>query len=311
MIFINYRKNDTQTTVDHLADRLKGAFGPENVFKDDSNLQGGDRWLARLRAELSRARVLVAVIGPSWLKAADDHGRRRLDDPNDWVRVEICTALRDGKPVVVVLADGAAVPPAAGLPTGCELEQLSDIQKVELRKGADRTRDLKDLIQLLARLTELPVRPTADPAAAADVTPLPPAPAVFFGRDDVLAALRSRIVPADANKPLPKVPVTGIGGMGKSTLTAALLHDPAVVERYGDRRHFAKLDGADGLPLLLEKLAGALGVPLGAGLTNRIVSTARIGGPRLLVLDNLETPLRDEAQQPEVLEFLEQLGSVC
>src|SRR5260370_1428786 len=90
MIFINYRKDDSQAIVDNVAKELKKHFGADNVFKDDEDIEGGQLWPERLREELLRCRVLLAVIGDKWLTILNEHGARRLDDPADWVRTEIC-----------------------------------------------------------------------------------------------------------------------------------------------------------------------------------------------------------------------------
>ena len=110
MIFISYRKADSQAVVDRLADRLKGEFGKDSVFKDDRDLRAGERWPDRLREEVLKCSVLLAVVGPGWLSALDEDGRRRLDDPDDWVRLEISTALEHGKRVVVLLVGAARMP---------------------------------------------------------------------------------------------------------------------------------------------------------------------------------------------------------
>jgi hypothetical protein len=89
MIFINYRKGESQPVVDNLARQLKGHFGQAAVFKDDKDLQGGERWPERLRAELARRDVLLAVVatlraahplGPGWRPPLEV---RRLDDGAD------------------------------------------------------------------------------------------------------------------------------------------------------------------------------------------------------------------------------------
>src|SRR5262249_18196045 len=116
MIFINYRKDDAQPVVDHLAKELKRHFGEDKVFKDDRDIQGGERWPDRLRAELLRRDVFLAVLGEKWLTLLDEHGARRIDDENDWVRQEICTALENQKQVLVLLVGAAKLPDKRGLP---------------------------------------------------------------------------------------------------------------------------------------------------------------------------------------------------
>src|SRR3954471_13617275 len=119
MIFINYRKADTQDVVDNLAKELKRHFGETDVFKDDKDLHGGERWPDRLREELQRRKVLLAVVGGKWLTTHDEHGRRRSDDEEDWVRQEICPALSSGKRVYVLLVGAAKPLSKPGLPKDC------------------------------------------------------------------------------------------------------------------------------------------------------------------------------------------------
>jgi hypothetical protein len=94
MIFINYHKKDSQPVADHLASRLRARFEEDVVFKDDLDLEGGDRWPDRLQEELQRREVVVALIGSLWLSSLDAREGRRIDDPEDWVRRELCTAHR-------------------------------------------------------------------------------------------------------------------------------------------------------------------------------------------------------------------------
>jgi len=75
------------------------------------------------REEVAKCGVLLAVIGPNWLDARGEEGTRRLDDPNDFVRIEIAAALQRDIPVIPILLDGARVPKADQLPK--DLEELA------------------------------------------------------------------------------------------------------------------------------------------------------------------------------------------
>jgi hypothetical protein len=118
MIFINYRKKDSQPVADHLASRLRARFGEDAVFKDDLDLEGGDRWPDRLQEELQRREVVVALIGSLWLAPLDARGGRRIDDPEDRVRRELSTALERRKLVLALLVDRAPVIGVAFNPKG-------------------------------------------------------------------------------------------------------------------------------------------------------------------------------------------------
>src|SRR5262249_43502002 len=82
-----------------------------------------------LRNEVAKCDVLLAVIGPNWLNVGDEAGHRRLDNPSDFVRIEIATALQRDIPVIPILLDGAKIPRAEQLP--------DDIQELAVRNGLD------------------------------------------------------------------------------------------------------------------------------------------------------------------------------
>ena len=117
-IFISYRREDAQ----HQADRLHAVIAPHvedaarDIFIDIDNIPLGVNFAAHLDEKVSQCEVLLALIGPGWLEARDNAGNRRLDDPEDFVRIEIASALKRGIPVVPVLLDGAPVPRAQDLP---------------------------------------------------------------------------------------------------------------------------------------------------------------------------------------------------
>jgi tetratricopeptide (TPR) repeat protein len=317
MIFISYRKADTQAVVDHLAEKLKSVFGATAVFKDDRDLRAGERWPDRLEQEVLARAVLLAVIGPNWLTALDDDGRRRLDDPGDWVRREISTALNHGRRVIVLLVQSARMPTKRGLPADCPLQKLPDLQALPLRCGADFETDLAKLIEELRA-----VLPAAPPAAPASVTatwagptprPLPPRPPVCFGRAAPLAELLDTLLPAKPDAKVPATPVGGVGGIGKSTFVLTALHDERVHARYGDRRHFVRLDGATNRSAVAAAVAESVGLPLGEALEARLLDFLGRGGPRLLVLDNAETPLLadDRTETEELLRALAGVPSLA
>lgn len=159
MIFISYRKSDSQDFVGHLARELKRHFGAERVFVDVRDLEPGREWPQDLCKAVLECDVLLAVIGATWLKAQDQYGRRRLDNKKDWVRLEICTALENGKVVIPVLLGGATMPAKQGLPP-CPLQRLPSLQSLTLRTDGDFELDLARLVEALSpRLTPRYVDP--------------------------------------------------------------------------------------------------------------------------------------------------------
>src|SRR5262245_63680032 len=92
-IFINYRRADSTATAGRLHDRLAQTFGRKILFMDVDHVPAGIDFVEHLHSQVAACRVFLAVIGPNWLDAKDDDGRRRLDKPDDFVAIEIAAAL--------------------------------------------------------------------------------------------------------------------------------------------------------------------------------------------------------------------------
>jgi energy-coupling factor transporter ATP-binding protein EcfA2 len=149
MIFISYRKDDTRTEVNVLSMLLKERYGDRQVFVDFSDIPAGAVWPKHLESQLMSCRILLAMVGPQWGKlrfeSGENEGRLRLDDEQDWVRREICTAIGRGENevrVIVVQVDGAKLPQTKWR---CELDQLPLMHHAEIRHGKDTARDFEDL----------------------------------------------------------------------------------------------------------------------------------------------------------------------
>lgn len=132
-IFLSYRRQDSSSATGRLADRLEEHFGPGRVFRDHESISPGDDFTEAIRRAINTSTVMLAVIGPDWLRAIDDQGRRRLDLPGDFVRQEIETALQSGVPVVPVLVEGAKMPARDTLPKS--IADLWRINAVELSES--------------------------------------------------------------------------------------------------------------------------------------------------------------------------------
>jgi pterin-4a-carbinolamine dehydratase len=144
--FISYRRDDYPIAARFLEAELEQAFGIESVFMDTERLRAGDNWPQQLDKGLQEASALLVVIGPSWLKLADDYGRRRLDKEGDWVRREIETSLQRKIMVIPVLVGRASIPPKDGLPSS--IATFTDQQALPLRE-THWTEDLSPLIERL------------------------------------------------------------------------------------------------------------------------------------------------------------------
>jgi hypothetical protein len=129
-IFISYRRQETAYPAGWLYDRLADRFGGGQVFKDVDSIQLGDDFVEVITRAVGSCDVLLALIGERWLTITDEHGRRRLDDPDDFVRLEIEAALTRKVRVIPILVDGARMPNADELPDS--LLKLAHRQALEL-----------------------------------------------------------------------------------------------------------------------------------------------------------------------------------
>ena len=130
-IFINYRRNDSIGTSGRLYDRLAKDFGRKRIFMDVDHIPAGADFVEFLQSQVAECATLLAIIGPGWLASAFPDGKRRLDSPDDFVRIEIAAALKRDILVIPVLLDGARMPTADDLPD--DLKSLARRNAVELR----------------------------------------------------------------------------------------------------------------------------------------------------------------------------------
>jgi hypothetical protein len=129
-IFINYRREDSIEVTGRLHDRLAQTFGHKNIFVDVEDIPAGVDFVKYLSDQVAASRVFLVVIGPRWLEAKDESDRRRLDNSDDLVTIEIATALARNIRVIPVLVDGARMPKAGELPD--PLKALARRQAVDV-----------------------------------------------------------------------------------------------------------------------------------------------------------------------------------
>src|SRR3954453_14502533 len=110
VIFLSYRRGDTQWAARGIYDRLVDRYGRGNVFRDLDAIPPGARFRDYVEMKISESDVLVLLIGKAWASYADETGRRRLEQPRDPVRLEVETALRVGLPIIPVRVEGAPMP---------------------------------------------------------------------------------------------------------------------------------------------------------------------------------------------------------
>jgi len=166
-IFICYRREDTAGHAGRLRDRLAEVFGDTQVFLDTEHVGIGEDFVDRTTRVVGSCRVVLVVIGKRWLTAVDARGRRRLDDENDYVRLEIATALRRAPQtaVIPVLVHGARMPTEEELPA--DLRALS--RRNALVAPDERWRPEVD--RLIERLETIMGSPQEDPAPSSPTAP--------------------------------------------------------------------------------------------------------------------------------------------
>jgi TIR domain len=175
-IFVSYRRDDTRQAAGRLADDLADRFGAKRLFRDIETIELGVDFTVALNQALASCAVMLVLIGDKWLTIQTAAGQRRLDDPTDWIRQEISSALKRGIRVVPVLVDGAQLPAEADLPE--DLRPLVRRQALDLADGRWKG-DVQRLCDTLDRLPELQrtIGPTPRPPPSPNPAPVPaPAP---------------------------------------------------------------------------------------------------------------------------------------
>lgn len=157
-IFLSYRRDDSAGHAGRLQETLGKRFGSESVFRDLDAIPMGSDFVVMIDAAIRRAEVVLVVMGPRWATIGDEAGRRRLDNPNDFVRREVEAALAQDGWIIPVLVGGARMPPDEVLPAALKpLARRNAVELTDLRWS----RDVHELIVMLAR-SRGPVRRIVD-----------------------------------------------------------------------------------------------------------------------------------------------------
>jgi hypothetical protein len=170
-IFISYRRDDTEGEAGRLFDDLVRSFGEDSVFMDVSDIRPGVDFRKEIDDNVASCGVLLAIIGPSWSSIHDASGNRRLDNPNDFVRLEIGSALARDIAVIPVLVHDAKMPRPEELPENLkDLAFRNSVEITHARWNSD--------VQLLTNALTRYVSPTASsdtkPVHATVAVQLPP-----------------------------------------------------------------------------------------------------------------------------------------
>ncbi len=144
-IFCCYRRDDSRHQAGRIFDHLAARFGKDSCFKDVDSIPIGLDFRRVLAEQVAQCDVLLAFIGDAWLSATDASGSRRLDDPGDFVRIELESALGRNIPVVPVLVGQALVPQPGDLPEG--LRELAFRHGLAVRADPDFHHDVERLIR--------------------------------------------------------------------------------------------------------------------------------------------------------------------
>lgn len=142
-LFLSYRRDDTADVAGRISDRLVQQFGKNNVFTDVDSIPLGVNFATHIDNQVSQCDIFLAAMGPDWLK----HLNNRLDDPKDFVRIEIEAALKRGIPVIPLLVRGGSVPIQEKLPVS--LSELAYRQGTLIRSDTGFHSDVDRLIKAL------------------------------------------------------------------------------------------------------------------------------------------------------------------
>ena len=158
-IFLSYRRSDSAYVAASLSEKLQQHFGKESVFFDIDTIPLGVDFREYIGNAVGQCDVLLAIIGEQWVRAVDDKGNRRIDNPSDFVRIEIESALKRDIPVIPVLVDEVKMPSADDLPAS--IQSIVYRNATELRAGRDLHQHMELLVEGLESLFSLKNIPTA------------------------------------------------------------------------------------------------------------------------------------------------------
>ncbi len=184
-IFISYRRNDTSGITGRIFDNLVLEFGPDQVFMDVDGIEPGLDFHEVLSERVGGCQIFLAVIGRRWLSEQDANGMRRIDQENDFVRIEIESALNRDIRVIPILFDGAAMPSADDLPEA--IRSLSRRSALEIGH-ANFHGDFSRLVKVLHKVLP-PKLPAGESPVEEEKRPEVPGGSLLRSR--MLAALES------------------------------------------------------------------------------------------------------------------------
>jgi hypothetical protein len=147
-VFISYRRADSADVTGRIYDRLSGHFGASTIFKDVDSIPPGIDFKEHLEKAVGKCKIFLVVIGDNWLQAADSLQNNRLENPRDFVRIELEAALNRNIPVIPLLVRGASMPAEEKLPPS--LRKLVYRNAIPIRSDPDFHRDMDRLIEAIS-----------------------------------------------------------------------------------------------------------------------------------------------------------------
>ena len=146
IIFISYRRADTQDMVARLQEHLQKLYGTEAIFRDVDGIEAGEDYREALQHGLRDCRIFLCVIGRRWF-GGNGNGGRSIDAPGDLVRMEVETALKRNILIIPLLVHDCPPPPPESLPES--ISHLSFRQALKLRGDQDFPNDIDRLRERL------------------------------------------------------------------------------------------------------------------------------------------------------------------
>ncbi len=189
-IFISYRRDDSEGEAGRLFDDLSRAFGTETVFMDVAGIKPGVDFRKAIEDNVAGCGVFLAIVGPTWISLKSQDGVRRLEDPNDFVALEIASALKREVPVIPVLVHEAKMPAASLLPES--LQNFAYHNSVEI----SHARWSSDVALLIEALKAYVTPKTSSPEATIHATVPVQLPAPHPPSGTMVPAVKKNWLPA-------------------------------------------------------------------------------------------------------------------
>lgn len=169
-IFISYRRGISSGWAGRFAEKLGAHFGPNNIFMDTETLQPGTDFVDAISDAVKSCDVVLAIIAPDWVGATTQSGQRRLDDPHDFVRIEIASALSRGIRVIPVLVGHATMPTTEDLPEDLQLLARRQAHEISDTRWDFDCQRLINVLQRISGAEGVTGRPRTDSVSAGSIS---------------------------------------------------------------------------------------------------------------------------------------------